>query len=392
MGRCGSTDAVFFVERDFWPHNTSLFVTNFQGNNRRWCYYMLNTITKADHAGKSAVPAVDRKDLFQIVIAVPPLVEQRAVARYLDGADRRIRRCIQARERLVELLEEQRQALVHEAVTGRVDVRTGQPYPAYKPSGVEWLGAVPAHWEVRRLRNAVTMRVSNVDKHVREGETPVRLCNYVDVYKHDCISQQIDFMRATATPEEIAQFRLEEGDVLITKDSEAWDDIGIPAVVTEPAEDLISGYHLALLRPFADVLIGGYLLRALQSKGLAHQFHVEAKGVTRYGLSHANIKSVWLAVPPLAEQAAIARYLDRADQRIRRCIQSAQRQIERLNEYRIRLIADIVTGKLDVREAAAALPEVDPLSAENADDISNEDAAAKRSGLDAAPKAAAAWA
>ena len=171
-----------------------------------------------------------------------------------------------------------------------------------KDSGVEWLGEMPAHWEVRRLRNAVTMRVSNVDKHVREGETPVRLCNYVDVYKHDCISQQIDFMRATATPEEIKKFRLEEGDVLITKDSEAWDDIGVPAVVTEPSEDLISGYHLALLRPFDDVLIGGYLLRSLQSKGLAHQLHVAAKGVTRYGLSHAGIKSVWLAVPPHPEQ------------------------------------------------------------------------------------------
>ena len=328
----------------------------------------------------------------EISFLVPPLAEQAAIARYLDCADRRIRRCIQAKERLIELLEEQRQALVHEAVTGRVDVRTSQPYPACKPSGVEWLGAVPAHWEVRRLGNAVTMRVSNVDKHVREGETPVRLCNYVDVYKNDCISQRIDFMRATATPGEIAQFRLEEGDVLITKDSEAWDDIGVPAVVTEPAEDLISGYHLALLRPFAGVLIGGYLLRTLQSKGLAHQFHVEAKGVTRYGLSHASIKSVWLAVPPLAEQAAIARYLDRADRRIRRSIQSAQRQVELLNEYRTRLIADVVTGKLDVREAAAGLPEVEPLAAENADDIPNEDAAAKRSGLDAAPKAAEAWA
>ena len=154
-----------------------------------------------------------------------------------------------------------------------------QPYPAYKPSGVEWLGEVPAHWEVQRLRNTAEMRVSNVDKHAREGEPPVRLCNYVDVYNHDHISQEIDFMRATATYKEIEQFRLERDDVLLTKDSEAWDDIGVPAVVTEPAEDLISGYHLALLRPLTKVLIGSFLLRALQSKGVAHQFHVEAKGV-----------------------------------------------------------------------------------------------------------------
>ena len=224
-----------------------------------------------------------------------------------------------------------------------------RPYPVHRDVRVKWLGALPEHWDMRRLRNAVTMRVSNVDKHVREGETPVRLCNYVDVYKHDCISQRIDFMRATATLEEIAQFRLEEGDVLITKDSETWDDIGVPAVVTEPAEDLILGYHLALLRPFANVLVGTYLLRALQSKGLAHQFHVEAKGVTRFGLSHVGIKSVWLAVPPLPEQGAIVRFLDHADRSIRRYIRAKQKLIALLEEETQAIIHQAVTGQIDVR-------------------------------------------
>ena len=76
MGRYGSTDAVFYVEHDFWPHNTSLFVTDFHNNIPKWCYHLLGSITKADHAGKSAVPGVDRKDLFQIVVAVPPTDEQ----------------------------------------------------------------------------------------------------------------------------------------------------------------------------------------------------------------------------------------------------------------------------------------------------------------------------
>jgi len=83
-----------------------------------------------------------------------------------------------------------------------------KPYPAMKDSGVEWLGEVPEHWEVRRLRTIAEMRVSNVDKHTKEDETPVRLCNYVDVYKNDRISEQMDFMRATATSEEIERFRL----------------------------------------------------------------------------------------------------------------------------------------------------------------------------------------
>ena len=222
-----------------------------------------------------------------------------------------------------------------------------RPYPYYKSSGVEWLGDVPAHWEVQRIRNVVDMRVSNVDKHVKEDEVSVRLCNYVDVYKNDYIDEQMDFMQATATDDEIARFRLEKDDVLITKDSEAWDDIGVPALVTEPASDLISGYHLALLRPRTDELEGGYLLRALQSKCLAYQFHIEAKGVTRYGLSHDSIKSVWLPLPPLPEQTAIVHYLDQADGRIRRYVSSRERLIELLEEYRQAVIHHAVTRGLD---------------------------------------------
>ena len=224
-----------------------------------------------------------------------------------------------------------------------------QPYPTYKPSGVEWLGEVPVHWEVRRLRNVADMRVSNVDKHVKDGEISVRLCNYVDVYKNDYINGQMDFMRSTATHGEIERFRLEKDDVLITKDSETWDDIGVPALVTEPASDLISGYHLALLRPRPDKLAGAYLLRALQSKGLAYQFHIEAKGVTRYGLSHAGIKSVWLLLPSLPEQMAIVRFLDHADRRIRRYIHAKQKLIALLEEQKQALIHQAVTGRIDVR-------------------------------------------
>ena len=221
-----------------------------------------------------------------------------------------------------------------------------KPYPAYKDPGVEWLGEVPTHWEVRRLRNMIDMRVSNVDKHVKEDEEPVRLCNYVDVYKNDYINEQMNFMQGTATDEEIERFR---DDVLITKDSETWDDIGVPALVTKSATDLISGYHLALLRPRTDELAGGYLLRALQSKGLAYQFHIEAKGVTRYGLSHAGIKSVWLPLPPLPEQTAIVRFLDHADRRIRRYILTKQKLITLLEEQKQATIHWAVTGQIDVR-------------------------------------------
>ena len=220
------------------------------------------------------------------------------------------------------------------------------PYPAYKPSGVQWLDDVPEHWDVRRLRTVADMRVSNVDKHTNDGEVPVRLCNYVDVYKNDHITNNLPFMSATANQGEIERFRLQRHDVLITKDSETWDDIGNPALVTEEANDLICGYHLALLRP-EDNTASAYLYRALQTRAVASQFHIGAHGVTRYGLTHSAIKSVLLPLPPLPEQQAIVRYLEHADGRIRRLVDAKRRLISLLEEERQAVINWAVTRGLD---------------------------------------------
>lgn len=222
-----------------------------------------------------------------------------------------------------------------------------KPYPEYKDSGMRWMGAVPEHWNLRRIRNVVDMRVSNVDKHTKEGELPVRLCNYIDVYKNDRITEGISFMRATATAEEIENFHLEPNDVLITKDSEVWDDIGIPALVEYTAQDLICGYHLALLRPRELLLNGAYLLRALQSPIISYQFHIAANGVTRYGLSHNAIKSVILPIPPLSEQSTIVSFFDHVDRRIRRYIRAKQRLIKLLEEQKQAIIHRAVTRGLD---------------------------------------------
>ena len=123
MGRYGSTDAVFFLETDFWPHNTALFVTDFHGNRPRWCYFMIRTISKADHAGKSAVPGVDRKDLFEIKVPTPPVSEQDAVVAWIESGSASLDCAIGADQREISLLREYRTRLIADAVTGKLDVR-----------------------------------------------------------------------------------------------------------------------------------------------------------------------------------------------------------------------------------------------------------------------------
>ena len=123
MGRYGSTDAIFFVGEDFWPHNTSLFVTDFQGNNRKWCYYLLGAITKDEHAGKSAVPGIDRKDLFEIVVPAPPRHEQGEIVRAIDRRIDDIEKLSTKTRQEIESINEYRHRLISDVVTGKVDVR-----------------------------------------------------------------------------------------------------------------------------------------------------------------------------------------------------------------------------------------------------------------------------
>jgi type I restriction enzyme S subunit len=195
------------------------------------------------------------------------------------------------------------------------------------------------------LRHVAAVKNSNVDKLSLPGESPVRLCNYVDVYRNDRITQAVSFMRASATPTEIASFKLRLGDVLITKDSEQWNDIGVPALVATEGDDLVCGYHLTMLRPHSSKILGSYLAYALRVPEVAVQLHLAAKGVTRYGLSQQGIKSAQVPVPPLEEQGLIVRYLDYAELRIAKAIAAKQRMIKLLEEKKQVVAEEIILGR-----------------------------------------------
>lgn len=223
---------------------------------------------------------------------------------------------------------------------------TYKPYPEYKDSGAEWLGGVPAHWEVRRLKTVADVRVSNVDKKSVVGETAVRLCNYVDVYYNERITAGLPFMSATASRDQIERFTLKSGDVVITKDSETWDDIAVAAVVTDELDNVLCGYHLALIRP-GKLVDGHYLARAFRSTGPRDQFHFSANGITRFGLSNDAITASVFVVPPRDEQRNIASFLDRETAKIDALIEKKERLIELLQEKRTALITRAVTRGLN---------------------------------------------
>ena len=221
-----------------------------------------------------------------------------------------------------------------------------KPYPAYRDSSVEWIGLVPEHWEVKRLRHIASFSNSNVDKKSYEGQETVRLCNYTDVYYNDFITADLPFMQATASAAEIEQFSLKKGDVIITKDSEDPSDIGIPSLVAEDVPGVICGYHLTMIRT-ACADTSRLLHRILQSHPTQAHFFVEAPGITRYGLGQDAIGDVRVCLPPSQDRGFVADSIDRETTRIDALITKKTRFIELLKEKRHALIDHAVTKGLN---------------------------------------------
>ena len=281
----------------------------------------------------------------------PPKQEQTAIASFLDEKCDKIDSAIAQKQQLIALLKERKQIIIQELVTGKkvwnASKNAWTEPVEVKDSGVEWIGEIPEHWEVKELRYISNSYPSNVDKHSKKNETPVLLCNYTDVYKNEFITMEFDFMKATATDDQIQRFKLLKGDIIITKDSETADDIAAPALVKEDLQNVICGYHLAMIRPNKEIF-SEFLFRQLQTKIFNIQFEICANGITRVGLGTTDMKGAKFLVAPLSEQKVIANFIESASQKIDKAIDFQQQQIEKLKEYKSSLIDAAVTGKVKV--------------------------------------------
>ena len=297
-------------------------------------------------AGQQRVP---ESFVANFIAPLPPLPEQTAIVRFLDYIDRRIRRYIRAKQKLIKLLEEYKQVLIHQAVRGKIDVRTGQPYPAYKASEVAWLGDVPEHWEVRKLRALFTKAGSGTTPSGEEfygGDIPWVVTGDLN---DSVLSNTTRTVNARAL-ENISALHLYPKDSLIIAMYGA--TIGKTAILR--IEACTNQACCVLAEPRRGVLV-----RFIQSAVISAKGYLVRQG---YGGGQPNINSeivhsLRIPVPPFEEQSAIVEYLDDQTAKIDAAIAAACREIDLLREYRTRLIADVVTGKVDVREVAAQLPE-----------------------------------
>lgn len=227
----------------------------------------------------------------------------------------------------------------------------------------------PPDWLARPLKDVADIRFSSVDKKTSSSEVSVRLCNYTDVYFNDYITADMAFMKASATRSEIARFGLLPGDVIITKDSETPDDIGVPALVDSSAPDLLCGYHLAMLRPLPGRVDPAFLAKQIAHNRILRYFGRQANGSTRYGLSTGAIERTPLWLPSFADQREIGRILRLLDAVIER----TEAMIVKLKHLRLGLLRDVMTcgitlkGEVRDRLTSPKLFKQSPLGAIPAD-------------------------
>ena len=286
--------------------------------------------------------------LKRLTVTLPPIAEQGAIVRFLDRAERKFERFIRAKLETIALLEEQRLVTVHRAVTGQIDVRTGQPYPAYSKSGVPWLGRVPRHWIVERLKASM----ANIDEpcaEARRDDAYVTL-DHVESWTGRLRRVAVDF----PLDEEMKRFARE--DILFGKLRPH-----LARVAYAPIGGLCGGEFL-VLRPRRSAFAGRYMEQLLRSRPVTEAIRHFARGTTVSRAEWSTLGCLRVVRPPNSEQIAIVVYLERAAARIDECISRIRGQVELAREFRSRLIADVVTGKHDVRGAPVTVAELVPFA------------------------------
>ena len=305
-------------------------------------YYALKfweNYLKSQTAG-SGIPHVDREIVGSLSILKIKKTEQVKIAEILSTVDEAINRT----ELMIAKQQRIKTGLKLKLLTSGVDedgyFRTEDTHE-FKNSP---LGRIPVEWKVCHLSELADVRVSNVDKKIDRVEKSIKLCNYMDVYPNEYVTASIDFMAATASKSEISRFGIQAGDVIITKDSETPDDIGVSSVVTETIDSLVCGYHLALIRLRNADVDPTYLAKQISSAPVSRYYTMNANGSTRFGISVGTIEDTWILVAPNLEQIKITEIFSTVDA----MIENSESLIAKLQQVKTGLMQDLLTGRVRV--------------------------------------------
>ncbi len=296
-------------------------------------------------------------ELKHLLVPLPPVDEQRAIAEFLDHETTKIDELVAKKRLLLERLAEYRTALITRTVTCGLPPEAARaagldPSPPFKPSGVDWLGEIPEHWEIQRLGRMGSFFKGGGGTKEDEVDNGIPCVRYGDLYtQHEFL---ITGTRAGIGQDSAERYRqLRFGDVLFAGSGETIDEIGKSAVnlIKGPA---YCGGDVIIFRPSikVDATFLGY---ASDCRAAISQKACMGRGVTVMHIYSSELKYMLIPLPPLDEQRSIAEFLDQQAERIDALRERIETAIERLQEYRTALVTAAVTGKIDVRDPVAAM-------------------------------------
>jgi type I restriction enzyme S subunit len=326
---------------------------------------------KATMGRGTTVKHVYRDELKHLVFPLPSVPEQAAIVRFLDWANGRLERAIRAKRKVIALLNEQKQAIIHRAVTRGLD-----PAVPLKPSGIPWLGDIPQHWEVRRLGHAIDLQTGFpfASTGFVQSESDTRLLRGINVtpsgLRWDSV---VRWQRKQG--DGLDEFALEIGDITLGMDRPIVGTGVRAATVQENDIPSLLLQRVARLRP-KNKLDANFLLLLLRGRLFRDYIAPIFTGISVPHLSPEQIKGFKVPLPTLVEQRCIVSHLAAETRGLDNAATRLEREICLLREYRTRLVADVVTGKLDVREAATRLPDEAPLDTDDDTDPSLDPEAA----------------
>jgi type I restriction enzyme S subunit len=275
--------------------------------------------------------------------------------RFLDHWNGRLEKAIRSKRRVIALLQEQKQAIIHRAVTRGLD-----PTVPLKPSGIPWLGDIPKHWEVQRLGRAIRLITGFpfASGGFTHSENDVRLLRGINVTPSGVRWDTV--VRWARKPGDgLDEFALQVGDIVLGMDRPIIASGVRATAIEEKDTPSLLLQRVARLRP-TDRLDAKFLLLLLRGRLFAEYIAPIFTGISVPHLSPEQIKGFKVMLPPIQEQRAIVAFTETETGGVNAAINRLEREIELLREFRTRLVADVVTGKLDVRLAAAHLPD-DPV-------------------------------
>lgn len=346
IGRKGSFGKVTYSERPCFCIDTTYFVdARFTNADLRWLFYALQDLGLDTVSQDTGVPGLSRESAYDSRLLVPSSAMQRAIAAFLDRRSAAIDALIAKKERLIELLQEKRQALITQAVTKGLD-----PNVPMKDSGIEWLGQIPERWSVRPLKHLLTHLVDcphSTPEYDEDGEFFV--VRTADIEPGRVRISQIRKCSGSTYRERVSRLVPRGGDILYSREGERF---GMAALVP-PGTPVCLGQRMMQLRPGSEVL-PGFLMWALNAKPATEFVKVDTVGATSPRVNIPTIAEIPIAFPSLAVQRETLDWLESHIQRIDGIIDATAASTARLSEYRQALISAAVTGKIEIPAEEAA--------------------------------------